>query len=89
MSSIFDILTSIFHCSIDISRIIFNLLKLCIAVGAESIEKIKKKRKENLQKDEAFKRLKEDIETIDDDHLDINLLQEETFLKQYLSLLEK
>lgn len=58
-------------------------------VGSESIENIIKKRKESAQKDEAFKRLKEDIDTTDDDHLDINLVQEEIFLKQYLSLLEK
>ncbi|KAG5898600.1 hypothetical protein JTB14_020976 [Gonioctena quinquepunctata] len=58
-------------------------------VGPESIEDIKKKRLELEEKNEAYKRLKEDIETVDDDHLDINLLQEERFLQEYLSLLKK
>lgn len=64
-------------------------LVLFISVGCDSIQHIVNKRKENVEKDEAFKRLTEDMDTVDDDHLDINLLQEETFLRQYLSLLEK
>lgn len=44
---------------------------------------------ESSRKHEALERLKEDIDTVDDDHLDINLVQEEIFLKQYLSLFEK
>ncbi|CAH0561061.1 unnamed protein product [Brassicogethes aeneus] len=55
-------------------------------MAVASIEEIQRKQAE---KKEAFKRLKEDIEMVDDDHLDLTLVREETFLKQYLSLLEK
>lgn len=58
-------------------------------VGVESIENIKKRTHEHKEKDEALQRLKEDIETVDDDHLDINLVKEEAFLRQYLSLLNQ
>lgn len=51
-----------------------------------SVENIKKKHEE---KKEAYKRLAEDIDVEDDDHLDLTLDREEMFLKQYLSLLEK
>lgn len=60
-----------------------------ILVSSESIENIKKKKLELDEKNEAFKRLAEDISIVDDDYLDIDLEQEEIFLKQYLSLLEK
>lgn len=50
------------------------------------MEKIKKQHEE---KKEAFKRLAEDIDVEDDDHLDLTLDREELFLKQYLSLLNK
>ncbi|XP_018565232.1 NEDD8 ultimate buster 1 isoform X1 [Anoplophora glabripennis] len=58
-------------------------------ITSESIENIKKKKLELDEKNEAFKRLAEDISIVDDDYLDIDLVQEEIFLKQYLSLLEK
>ncbi|CAH1183807.1 unnamed protein product [Ceutorhynchus assimilis] len=59
-------------------------------VHVESVEEIRKKRKEEKEKKEkAFERLKDDIPMVDDDHLDINLVQEEMFLNEYLSLLEK
>ena len=62
---------------------------LFYSVTNESIENIKRKKLEYDEKNEAFKRLSEDISIVDDDYLDINLIQEELFLKQYLSLLEK
>ncbi|KAJ8984421.1 hypothetical protein NQ317_012484 [Molorchus minor] len=58
-------------------------------ISPESIDNIKKKKLEYDEKNEAFKRLAEDITLVDDDYLDINLVQEEMFLQQYLSLLEK
>ncbi|KAJ8922694.1 hypothetical protein NQ315_007727 [Exocentrus adspersus] len=58
-------------------------------ITPESIQNIKKKKLEHDEKNEAFKRLAEDISIVDDDYLDIDLVQEETFLKQYLSLLER
>lgn len=60
-----------------------------ISVSSESIENIKKKKLELDEKNEAFKRLAEDISIVDDDYLDIDLGQEEVFLNLYLSLLEK
>ncbi|XP_028146544.1 NEDD8 ultimate buster 1 [Diabrotica virgifera virgifera] len=57
--------------------------------GAESLDNIKKRRQDDKEKNEAFQRLKEDIDIVDDDYLDINLVQEEVFLKQYLSLLNQ
>ncbi|XP_072397849.1 NEDD8 ultimate buster 1-like isoform X2 [Diabrotica undecimpunctata] len=57
--------------------------------GAESLDNIKKRRQEDKEKNEAFQRLKEDIDIVDDDYLDINLVQEEIFLKEYLSLLNE
>lgn len=60
-----------------------------ILVSAESVDDIKRRKKEeDTKKEEAYERLKEDISLVDDDYLDMNLVQEETFLKQYLSLLE-
>lgn len=42
----------------------------------------------NKQKElEAYERLTQVIPTIDDDHLDLSLEQEELFLYQYMSLL--
>ncbi|XP_056638844.1 NEDD8 ultimate buster 1-like isoform X1 [Diorhabda sublineata] len=58
-------------------------------VGVESLENIKKRMNENKEKNKALQRLKEDMETVDDDHLDINLVKEEMFLRQYLSLLNQ
>ncbi|XP_066154361.1 NEDD8 ultimate buster 1-like [Euwallacea fornicatus] len=59
-------------------------------IHQETIEKIKQKQKtEDEKKQKAFDRIKEDISIVDDDYLDITLVQEEMFLKQYLSLLEK
>ncbi|XP_066257356.1 NEDD8 ultimate buster 1-like [Euwallacea similis] len=59
-------------------------------IHQESIEKIKQEQIEkNKKKQEAFDRIKDDISIVDDDYLDITLVQEEMFLKQYLSLLEK
>lgn len=40
-------------------------------------------------KEEALIRLSQDISMVDDDHLDISLQQEEQFLNQYLSLLQR
>lgn len=60
-----------------------------ILVSAESVDDIKRRKKEeDTKKEQAYERLKEDITLVDDDYLDMNLVQEETFLKQYLSLLE-
>lgn len=39
-------------------------------------------------KNEAYKRIAEDITMVDDDHLDLTLVQEEIFLNAYLPLLE-
>ncbi|KAH1021119.1 hypothetical protein HUJ04_010676 [Dendroctonus ponderosae] len=58
-------------------------------ISQESIESIKRRKKEEKEKEQAWERLKDDISIVDDDHLDMNLAQEEMFLKQYLSLLEK
>ncbi|XP_060530872.1 NEDD8 ultimate buster 1-like [Cylas formicarius] len=58
-------------------------------IRSESIEEIKQKKIAEELKEQAFNRLKEDISITDDDHLDFNLVQEELFLKQYLSLLDK
>ncbi|XP_076255328.1 NEDD8 ultimate buster 1-like [Rhynchophorus ferrugineus] len=58
-------------------------------IRSESIEEIKRRKKEEEMKEKAFERLKEDISIVDDDYLDINLEQEEVFLNHYLSLLEK
>lgn len=55
-------------------------------IGTESLEDIKRKQE---KKREAYNRLKEDMEMVDDDHLDLTLVREEGFLKQYLSLLER
>lgn len=60
-----------------------------ILVSSESVDDIKRRKKEeDKKKEQAYERLKEDITLVDDDYLDMNLVQEETFLKQYLSLLE-
>ncbi|CAG9859185.1 unnamed protein product [Phyllotreta striolata] len=58
-------------------------------ISEESLENIKRRREDNKEKTDALNRLKEDIDITDDDYLDINLVQEESFLRQYLSLLEK
>ncbi|CAH1111063.1 unnamed protein product [Psylliodes chrysocephalus] len=58
-------------------------------IGEESLENIKRRRQDSKEKTEALHRLKEDMEIVDDDYLDTNLVQEEMFLRQYLSLLEK
>ena len=41
-----------------------------------------------MKRKDAFDRLAQDIRIEDDDHLDIKLEQEETFLIQYLTLLD-
>nr|CAI5842294.1 unnamed protein product [Callosobruchus analis] len=58
-------------------------------ITCESVDRIKKRQLEEKSKNEAYKRLKEDITSTEDDYLDIDLVEEEAFLKQYLSLLEK
>ncbi|CAH1964750.1 unnamed protein product [Acanthoscelides obtectus] len=54
-----------------------------------SVDRIKERQQEENRKNEAFKRLKEDITTAEDDYLDIDLVEEEAFLKRYLTLLDK
>nr|CAH7722938.1 unnamed protein product [Callosobruchus chinensis] len=58
-------------------------------ITCESVDRIKKRLQEDKSKNEAYERLKEDINTTEDDYLDIDLVQEEAFLRQYLKLLEK
>lgn len=49
---------------------------------------MKKQKLEDKAKEDAFKRIAEDITMVDDDHLDSALVQEEIFLNQYLPILE-
>lgn len=70
---------------------------LSVLNGKKLFKKSKKKvfiiadeeKEKDEKKDEAFKRIAGDISMVDDDHLDLTLTQEEIFLNQYLSLLEK
>lgn len=81
----------------DITKAIEELLDnngivagdLSSIISLKSIDNIKKRMREEEKKDEALERLKQDISLVDDDYLDIDLIEEEIFLKRYLALLEK
>lgn len=60
----------------------------CIFYFVEDMSYIEKMKELERMKEEAYGRLAEDISMVDDDHLDLNLEEEEIFLNEYLSLLE-
>lgn len=57
-------------------------------IAVDDVIKFDKEQDKKLKED-ALNRLSQDISTVDDDYLDLTLQKEESFLKRYLSLLEK